>query len=415
MRYFTFALMSLLSISAYGRSTDLCFSEDEVSQMRQKAKIVSETGARCLQKYWDTHEEFYNTNKYSRYFGNRNEGLNTENERKKVILFVLWPDFLNKFRPQDRERVRKSKDLKELEALVKALNPSILPELNAKKADLKLNVRAKDELDQLISEGKPIKLLPNTSLNLQNISCVDMTRRCLAAGFEAAKLEATWKKIDTLVKANNVSGVVLQKALADLGWNTIYFNPDTSKNKDWDVEDREVAPLKPKTPGGPMPVWNPIWGGHAERWSGSCMPDGSLRKGRNRGGVLCTDHYELGYEPPIPIDDKRTLVNFGTRPPAEFAKVPFFVGTAHSGYHVFPGSFGGVIEAHSKRRLTAKDNIEQSVFNPIDQKNGGGPRWTNEERYRSGVIAVPPGTLGLPLLKNQGSSDCVDLRPNSPR
>lgn len=416
MKHYLFLPMLLLSAGpAEARSTNLCFSEAEVSQMRRQAKLVSETAARCLEGYWKTHEEFFNEHQYSKYFGNRNEGLQTEDQRKKVLLLALWPELLEKFRPGEQEQLKKTKGLKELEALIKQLNPRLEPELKAKKAELKLNDRAKEELDQLMQADKPLKLMPNTGLTLQNISCVDMARRCLSAGFEAARMQATWAKIDRLVLKNGVSGAVMQKGLADLGWDTLYFNPDTSKNKEWDAEDRVIAPLKPKEPGGRMPVWNPIWGGHAERWEGSCMPDGTLRQGRNRGGVRCTDHYELGSEAPIPVDDKRLLVNFGTRVPPEFLKVPFFVGTAHSGYHVFPGSYGKVVEAHSKRRLTSKDNIEASPFNPLDQENGGGPRWTDVEKYRSGMIAVPPGALGFPARVNRGSPSCVDLRPASPR
>jgi hypothetical protein len=63
------------------------------------------------------------------------------------------------------------------------------------------------------------------------------------------------------------------------------------------------------------------------------------------------------------------------------------VGIAHAGYHVFPGRKGDVIEAHSMRNIAARDNIEFSEFNPL--ATGGGPRWTNSEKYRSGLIVVP--------------------------
>ena len=67
--------------------------------------------------------------------------------------------------------------------------------------------------------------------------------------------------------------------------------------------------------------------------------------------------------------------------------MPFFVGIAHAGYHVFPGRRGDVVEAHSMREMIAKDNIEVAPFNPLAQ--GGAPRWTRSEKYRSGLIAVP--------------------------
>lgn len=88
------------------------------------------------------------------------------------------------------------------------------------------------------------------------------------------------------------------------------------------------------------------------------------------------------------VDDKTLLAGFGTRVPAEFRRQPFFVGVAHTGYHVFPGFRGDVFEAHSTRRLDSFNNLEQSPFNPL--ASGGGPRWTSTERYRSGLIALPP-------------------------
>jgi hypothetical protein len=88
------------------------------------------------------------------------------------------------------------------------------------------------------------------------------------------------------------------------------------------------------------------------------------------------------------VDDKTLLVNFGTSVPSQFRSVPFFVGIAHTGYHVFPGFTGNVIEAHSTRLLSSVDNLEKSPFNPL--ANGGGPRWTATEKYRSGLVGVPP-------------------------
>jgi hypothetical protein len=89
------------------------------------------------------------------------------------------------------------------------------------------------------------------------------------------------------------------------------------------------------------------------------------------------------------VDDKTLLVGFGTRVPAAFKSKPFFVGVAHTGYHVFLGFNGEVIEAHSTRALTSIKNLERSPFNPLG--NGGAPRWTATEKYRSGLIGMPPG------------------------
>lgn len=55
------------------------------------------------------------------------------------------------------------------------------------------------------------------------------------------------------------------------------------------------------------------------------------------------------------------------------------------GYHVFPGSYGIVVEGHSARAITDKTTLESAAFNPLDSK--GAPNG----RYRSGMISIPPG------------------------
>ena len=68
--------------------------------------------------------------------------------------------------------------------------------------------------------------------------------------------------------------------------------------------------------------------------------------------------------------------------------IPFFVGIAHLGYHVFPRSYGQIIEGHSTRQLNDPQALETSPFNPLVK--GGGPRGGP---YKSGLIAIPPGYL----------------------
>lgn len=196
----------------------------------------------------------------------------------------------------------------------------------------------------------------------QGISCIGLTRACLREGFAAAGMTPTWNKIDDYLKIDNkVYGTDLQRLLRKLGWKILYWNPDPSSNERWDREDQALNPLQPGR------SWNAVWGGHALRY---------------RSAVEKGNYYN------IPVDDTELMVGFGDEQPAEFRRFPFFVGTAHAGYHVFPGTNGLIIEAHSMRDLRAKDNLEISPFNPLAP--GGGPRWTRSERYRSGVVAVPP-------------------------
>lgn len=192
-------------------------------------------------------------------------------------------------------------------------------------------------------------------------ACILLAMQACERGFIATGMPNTWKKIHNQLKVDNkFYGTDLQIMLQQLGWKLYYWNPDPSKNAAWDAEDQQLNPLKPPR------KWMPVWGGHALRYAAV----------KNRGV-----YYDAK------IDNSTSLVGFKKTPPASFASVPIFIAIAHAGYHVFPGRDGAVIEAHSMRRMIAKDNIEVAPFNPL--ATGGAPRWTRSEKYRSGVIAVP--------------------------
>ncbi len=198
----------------------------------------------------------------------------------------------------------------------------------------------------------------NLEDQMENMSCVDFSRRCLKQGFEAVGLNHQWKKIDSYIP--DKIGNRLQHALQALGWKMLYWNPNPSKNADWDRDDRAIAP------GNPLNVW-----GYNEARYNTVIRSGTYLFNK--------------------VDDARSLVNFGTNPPRFLSSMPFGVGTANGGYHVFLVSYGNAIEAHSTRSLFSADNLEYSPFNPL--ANGGGPRWTRSEKYRSGLLVVPPNYL----------------------
>jgi hypothetical protein len=189
---------------------------------------------------------------------------------------------------------------------------------------------------------------------LEPTSCVGLTLKCLQEGFHSAGQQQVWKKLKTFTVQNGVTGGALMVGLQNLGWKLAYWNPDTSKNEAWDANEQKVYPGNPKK----------IWGFHALNWK------------------IVNSKRKYLYNQ---VDDVSSLVNFGKRVPKIMEKVPFFVGIAHMGYHVFPGSYGWVIEGHSTRQLHDSQTIESSAFSPLS--NGGGPRGN----YRSGLIAIPPG------------------------
>ncbi len=210
---------------------------------------------------------------------------------------------------------------------------------------------------QLRKFGKPVSLADQQV----STACILLAMQAVEHGFNATGMANTWKKITTQLKIDQkFYGTDLQIMLQQLGWKIYYWNPDPSRNEAWDADDQAINPLKPPR------KWMPVWGGHAYRYA--TVMNKSI-------------YYETK------VDNATALVGFKSTTPAAFKTVPIYVGIAHAGYHVFPGRRGDVIEAHSMREMTARDNIEISPFNPL--ASGGGPRWTRSEKYRSGLIAVP--------------------------
>lgn len=222
-------------------------------------------------------------------------------------------------------------------------------ETPARRADGKLLTPIRNELRK---KGKPVSLEDE----MTSISCVDLARVCLAEGFSAVGQSAFWERIDAFNKENRNIGPAILVGLQSLGWRLMFWNPDPPQNRVWDAADKLRNPTNSSR----------VWGYHEATYN----------------SVMKKNIY---YE--YQIDDKTSLVGFGTQPPKAFMEQPFFVGFAHIGYHVFLGTQGEVVEAHSVRSLFGLDNIEMTSFNPL---GGGAPKSTDSEVYRSGVIAVPP-------------------------
>lgn len=189
------------------------------------------------------------------------------------------------------------------------------------------------------------KMVPN--------SCVGMALSCLEKAFLETDQKNQWLRIKKFTNDNGVGGVALQYALRQIGWKLYYWNPSTNTDSmaKWDAEE---ASWKSK--------------GYHQAWYKTVFSEGRY-------------WYNT-------VDNATDLVGFGDGEPAVLKSHPFWVGTANVGYHVFPGHYATVIEAHSTRHISSIDNLEVSVFSPM--ANGGGPRWTKTEKYRSGLIALPP-------------------------
>lgn len=207
----------------------------------------------------------------------------------------------------------------------------------------------KEKVDFLVSK----KLDPKLVNELSATSCVGLALKCLEKGFSVTNQEEAFKRLKAYVVANGVDGTALQDGLSKLGWKTLYWNPNPEKNKTWDLQERLADPRNKKH----------FRGFHEDNYVAV--------KNKNR--------YYMNN-----VQDATTLINFGSNEPEYLKSIPFFVGTAHMGYHVFPGAHGVVIEAHSTRAITDENTIESAPFNPLDDR--GAP----SGRYRSGLISVPP-------------------------
>lgn len=216
------------------------------------------------------------------------------------------------------------------------------------------------------SDGKLLEFLPDAlkdngfnpqkSKEMRAISCIGMALQCLEEGFSQTGQRDQWNKINRFVRKNNVSGTALQHALSKIGWTTLYWNPSPH----WRLEDDAQK-----------------WDKEEKNWASKGWHSYRYQMIMRRGTYWYNN-----------VDDFEALVGFEKNVPEIMKKHPFWVGTAHTGYHVFPGTFGKVVEAHSTRHITSIDNLEFSDFSPM--KAGGGPRWTGTEKYRSGLMAFPP-------------------------
>jgi len=226
----------------------------------------------------------------------------------------------------------------------------VSPFYNGNSAYSKLNWRGK--VNFLKSRGLPTKLVEQIKI----FSSMSLTLKCLKRGFSRAGQESYWEKIELFTKNNGVNGLALQHGLQSIGWKVLYWNPLIDNNKDWDEEEKKRNSENTDR----------FWGYHHYRWT-------TVQKEKK---------YYFNH-----VDDYEYLVNFGQRTPRSFSKIPFFVGTAHTGYHVFPGTFGQVIEHIHQSNITESNSVSILKFNPLKKTEGP------HGNFKTGLIAIPPGYL----------------------
>lgn len=213
---------------------------------------------------------------------------------------------------------------------------------------------ARASKDERRVEMRKLGFNPDLVDEMEPTSCVGLALKCLSKGFQAANQKEIWDKLRKFTRENGQGGLALQEGLRALGWKVYYWNPDPTRSAEWDRYEKWVDP---KDVGH-------NWGFHQEHWE----------------QVQRNQRYLANH-----VDDFKTFAGFGVNPPAVLARAPFFVGTGHGGYHVFPGFNGKLVEAHSIRPLTDPNTVQMEQFNPMAA--GGGPNGL----FRSGLLALPPG------------------------
>ncbi len=353
----SFAIGQLTSNFTHAGDRVAYFSPSEMKTYKQFNQQITDTAAKCLNTNYLEWKKFFAENGFSYYYGDRDINYNTENKRLDFLKSVKksTSEFVTQFNTDANFRIKQ----KTIPARISKINndPNFIE--NFKK-----------------------------NVGFKPMSCIGLTRKCLAEGFDSVDnsiIKNIWNKIDSNLKDSDMGGMNLIKNLQKLGWKVLYWNPDPSQNSEWDqlnVKNWVTPEYLPRMKvvnfdtGAPIPnkpgqyYYYSAWGMHESHYK----------------NIMNKNRYF-----DVRVDDKNLLVNTKNVTPLVLQKAPYYIGTAHVGYHVFSGYNGQIYEGHSERSLTGGTNLEHGYYNPATK--GGSPKSTLYEQYRSGIIVVPPGYL----------------------
>ncbi len=177
---------------------------------------------------------------------------------------------------------------------------------------------------------------PPAGASLTESSCVVWAMECAAYAFNKVGQSAVWNRVASNARRNRLKGTVLIKDLIDIGWTGIYWNPVS------DTGDR---------------------GEHSFSYS-------VAKKSKTYYKIPIQD-YVLNYRPMG--SSKTTTDETGL---AKLAKVPFWVGCAGGGRHVFCGTGKKVSEFHWTSPATDTHAMELVSLQTYP--------------WLSGIIVIPP-------------------------
>jgi hypothetical protein len=171
-------------------------------------------------------------------------------------------------------------------------------------------------------------------------SCIGWALDVTGAAYREVGLAAPWQRIYAVTVNNGGRGTVLCKELVSDGWSGIYWNPDAAKSADGDAEHTFSA--KQARGAGGKYYGIPVKG-------------------------MITDYR--------PSPGGSTIAD--TSAIARLEKVPFWVGCARGGKHVFVGVRGNVSEFHWTAQPGDPDAITQVPLQSFS--------------WLSGILCTPPG------------------------
>ncbi|MBV1858807.1 MAG: hypothetical protein KUG77_10375 [Nannocystaceae bacterium] len=172
---------------------------------------------------------------------------------------------------------------------------------------------------------------PPAGASVTKSSCVVWAMECAEYAFDKVGRGAVWDQVAKVTRRNQLKGTFLIRELIARGWTGIYWNPDVT-----DKSDGEHS-----------------YSAHIARTKKT--------------------YYNLPVSDMV-LDYRRRPVNMAGL--NKLDKVPFWVGCARGGSHVFCGTGGNVSEFHWTAAATNPKAMELVAL--------------KDYAWMSGIIAVPP-------------------------
>lgn len=173
------------------------------------------------------------------------------------------------------------------------------------------------------------------------------------AAYTAAGKKERGEQIDRIVESSGSAAHILIMELQKDGWHSIYWNPDVN------------APAEPNESKKSL---------HERSWQ-------EANRGEYMNGKIKVDYSLVNYRP-----SPRSKTKKNTSSLTKLKRVPFWIGMANYGKHMFVGYHGHLSEAYSMEMPTSSRLIVDSEF----------ANWSGNyrsEKLLSGIIMVPPGSL----------------------